>query len=280
MKLIFFIYTPGRRQFTGGHVVLHKLIQIIDELGYEVWSNQTPLFDCNCKIIDNLESIKENDEYKIVAVYPEQIKGNPINVENVSRWILYHTDPEIEETWSNTDYFFKYCEGFKTKRETNNSLTIIDSKLEIFKNYGLGNKRKGYCHINKKKYPKNEKILESLESKNLSDFTEKGGFEYLSEEFNKHEFFITYDDATYYSVLSAMCGCRSVIINTDPNISPDEYRLKYPINKFGVAYGWQDLKHADLTRDLTTPNIQSMEKESVESVKKFINFWKQKLKIY
>ena len=131
--------------------------------------------------------------------------------------------------------------------------------------------------LNKKKYPIGEKLLESLNSIDLSDFDKKGGFSYLASEFNKYEYFVTYDDATYYSILAALCGCRSVILNPDLTITPEEYRKKFPVRKYGVAYGWQDMKHADLTRDLVREHIKNYEKESIKSVNKFINFWIDKI---
>jgi hypothetical protein len=274
--MIFFIYIPGRKEFTGGHVVLHKLTKIISDLGYEVWSNQVPIFDCKYRLVEDYELIEKNND-KLVVVYPEQIIGNPLNAKNVCRWILYHTKEEIENTWSNTDIRFNFIPGFVSKIKTDRILTVLDGKLDIFKNEGLGDKRSGFCHINKKKYPVGEKNLEHLKSEDLSDFDKKGGFTYLAKQFNTFEYFVTYDDATYYSILAALCGCRSVILNPDVTISPEEYRSKFPIRKYGVAYGWSDLKHADLTRDLVRQHIKNYEKKSIESVKRLINFWIYKL---
>ena len=279
-KISFLIYIPGRKETIGGHIVLHKLVKILADMGEEVWTNQIPMFECNSNILDqnddgtwNTKDIKN----KIVALYPEQIEGNPYEVENVTRWILYHTKENIEKTWSLSDVHFYFTKGFKSSAETRYKLTTIDSKLDIFSNKGLGSKKKGYCHINKKKYPIGEKTLSHLESKDLSNFMELGGFKYLAEEFNKHEYFVTYDDATYYSILAALCGCRSIIINTDALITPDEYREMYHISKYGISYGWNDIKHADLTRDLVRDFIKSIEEESNKSVTSFIDFWVNKV---
>ena len=279
-KISFLIYIPGRKENIGGQIVLHKLVKILADMGEEVWTNQIPMFECNSNILEqnddgtwNTKDIKN----KIVALYPEQIEGNPFEAENVTRWILYHTKENIEKTWSPSDIHFYFTKGFKSSSKTRYKLTTIDSKLDTFSNKGLGSKKKGYCHINKKKYPVGEKTLSHLESKDLSNFMELGGFSYLAEEFNKHEYFITYDDATYYSILAALCGCRSIIINTDPLITPDEYREMYTIAKYGISYGWNDIKHADLTRDLLRDFIKSIEKESIRNVTSFINFWVNKV---
>ena len=279
-KISFLIYIPGRKENIGGQVVLHKLVKILADMGEEVWTNQIPMFECNSNILEQNEDgtwNTKNVNNTIVALYPEQIEGNPFNVENVTRWILYHTKESVEKTWSTSDIHFYYIEGFKSSSKTRYKLTTLDSKLDIFSNKGLGSKKKGYCHINKKKYPVGEKTLSHLESKDLSNFMECGGFKYLAEEFNKHEYFVTYDDATYYSILAALCGCRSIIINTNPLITPDEYREMYHISKYGISYGWNDIKHADLTRDLLRDFIKSIEKESIKNVTSFIDFWVNKV---
>ena len=282
--IVFAVYTPGRKENTGGHIVLHKLIKILDDLGYEVWCTQTPMFSCNAKLIKKISV--EREEYSmtfskgknLIAIYPEQIKGNPFQAKYVARWILYHVRPDVEETWKNTDEYFYYTRGFHTQRNDQKikDLTIIDGKLDVFRNVGLGKNRNGYCHINKKKYPKDEVLLNSLCSTNIGDFMEKGGFSYLAEQLNNYEFFITYDDATYYSIAAALCGCRSIIINPDVKMDPDEFRKQYPISKYGVAYGFNDIKHADMTRDMVKDHIKSLEKNSIKSVESFIKFWSQK----
>lgn len=273
----FLVYLPGRKENTGGHVVLHKLVKILSDLDYNVLVTQLPIFDCRYTFVGLDYVIPEEDLEHTIVVYPEQIIGNPTKSKNVSRWILYHTSKDVEDTWDKSDEKFKFIPGFSIESDVKNTLTVIDGKLEIFYNKGFGEERNGYCHINKKKYPKGEKLLGYLNSKDLSDFMEKGGFKYLSEEFNNHEYFITYDDATYYSVMAALCGCRSVILNPDNRITPEEYRQLYPVRKYGVAYGWTDLKHADLTRDLLREHVLKYEKNSVDSVKNFIQFWKYKI---
>jgi len=51
----------------------------------------------------------------------------------------------------------------------------------------------------------------------------------------------------------------------------------YHISKYGISYGWNDIKHADLTRDLVRDFIKSIEEESNKSVTSFIDFWVNKV---
>jgi hypothetical protein len=282
----FVVYIPGSRENVGGHVVLHKFVAILSELGFEVWTTEEPMFSCKANIIRkkdkgefDLEFLKHKDPSKVVAVYPEQIEGNPFGIENVSRWILYHTSVDVEKTWKSTDEFFYFQPGFLTARKEDSKkiLTILDTKVAVCGNKGIGSKRNGYCHINKKKYPEGETIMSNLASTDLGDFMDKGGFTYLVEEMNKYEYFVTFDDATHYSVIAALCGCRSVILRQELKTTPDEYRAKYPTHKYGVAFGWEDIKHADMTRDIVRQYMQRYEKESIESTKRFIEFWNNKI---
>jgi hypothetical protein len=281
-QITFVIYAPDRKPNVGGHVVIHMLIKKLADAGHEVWTTCKPLFPCRAKIIG---SKRINDKIvwdttmlskkNYVAVYPETIKGNPLMAKNVVRWILYHTRPDIEETWSLDDHYFYYVDGFTTKRTAKKKiLNLIDPKLDIFYNKGLGTNRSGYCHINKKKYPEGERKLEYLNSKDLSNFMENGGFPYLAEELNKHEYFVTYDDATYYSIAAALCGCKSVILNPRLDILPEEFRQQHFLFTYGVAYGWEDLKHADMTRDMVRDHIKRMEKNSLRQIEELVKYAK------
>ena len=45
------------------------------------------------------------------------------------------------------------------------------------------------------------------------------------ERFTKAEYFISYDEATFLSVIAAMCGCKSVVI-PNKDLSAKEWREK------------------------------------------------------
>ena len=285
-KIIFAVYLSGRKENTGGHVVLHKLVKMLADMGEEVWINCQPLYECNANIIT--KSTRDGKEIldlsfssgkDLVAIYPESVKGNEFKANHIVRWILYHTKSEIEDTWNPTDEYFYYAKGFSTtkKQLKRRMLTLVDAKRDIFYNKGIGTNRKGYCHINKKKYPEGEKMLEYFGSTDLSDFMDKGGFSYLAEQMNKYEYFITYDDATFYSVLAAMCGCKSVVLNPDPRVTPQEFREMNEVLSWGIAYGWNDIYHADMTRDMVREKMVCVEKQSFQQVKEMIRFFHKKL---
>lgn len=286
MDPIFIIYTPGSRRYTGGHVVLHVLAKRLAESGFEVWTTAEPMYPCKVSVLEKKEEEGyilgelENKLDRVVAVYPEQIEGNPLGTKHVARWILYYTKKEIELTWSKTDEIYFLTYGFSKKMSIKlkdyKRLETFDFKHDIFFNKGYGAKRQGYCYLRKKGFPEEEKLISETGATDLTSFTEKG-FEYLAEEFNKHEYYLSYDHATFYITAAAMCGCRVVIVNPDPTLTPEEFRVQFPTQKYGVAYGWMDLKHADMTRDMVIPYTRELAKMQEKLLRKFVENWRLKI---
>lgn len=285
----FLIYTPGSREWTGGHVVLHALAKKLADKGLNVWITSPAMFNSKVKVLEKRVIEEENGETReeidlrplhkvkdLYVVYPEQIEGNPLKIHNVIRWILYYVKDEIKNTWSKNDILFfltpAFTKGFDKPEDGFRFLETMDLKLDVFTNKGYGGQRNGYCHVRKKNFPKDEAHFAHYGSKDLSDFMEQGGFKYLAEQFNRAEYFLSYDHATFYTLAAALCGCRVVIVNPNPHISPINFRRKFPSQMYGVAYGWMDLKHADLTRDLVKPYLQELEKKNDKLIRDFIDY--------
>jgi hypothetical protein len=104
-----------------------------------------------------------------------------------------------------------------------------------------------------------------------------GDFHKLAEEFNKFEFLITFDYKSYITTAATLCGCKVIILNPDPNKTPIQYRLENPIQMCGVSYGWDDLKWATKTVDLSRDNVESLQKMDSKTIDNFLNFWELKL---
>jgi hypothetical protein len=73
-------------------------------------------------------------------------------------------------------------------------------------------------------------------------------------------------------VAASMCGCKSIILG-EKNIIPEEFRKQNPIQKYGVAYGFDDLNWAEETIDLVTNNIKNLIESDNKSIQDFIDFW-------
>lgn len=276
----------------GGHQVIKKLVDILTDL------NQTVVVIGNS--FENGKTIQYNphigyDKDSTVVIYPEGVVGNPFEGKYVVRWLLYHTyiadkygttpaDPytrdslykmfgvdgyDIEDSWSHTDEYFYLFDYYKTKRNIKSKkfLSVYNFRLDEFQNMGLN--REGYCHLIKK-----NNVETSFIEKYKSDHIPDGNWPALIEMFNKKKYFLTYDDSTYFICIAALCGCIPIVLYKDKK---NDYKEKTPHVKYGVAYGFEELEYATETLHLMRPNLESIESESLQTVKDFINFWEEKI---
>jgi hypothetical protein len=291
---------------TGGVVAMHKLAYNLAKKGHNVFTFCEPEYPHeNIKVIKSFgnrlndlvtEWSWETFHYpieKTVSIYPQIIRSNPYNTKHVSRWILYHTEKPIEELYDENDVYFNYGD-FKTFKN------VPDRKLTVFNYYfdklyitNKGN-RKGFCHISHKNTPPNgHETFKTFNSFDLGNWETNGAFDYLREQFNKYEYFLTYDQKSFFTLAATLCGCKSIILNPGPSfeqhenafslsdnygkkMTPTEYRLKNPIQMYGIAYGLEDIGWANKTIDLATDYLKELEIIDEKTVDDFINFWEIK----
>jgi hypothetical protein len=138
------------------------------------------------------------------------------------------------------------------------------------------NKRNGFCFINHKNTPENYvDIISQFNPTILNGWEQKGGWSFLSKEFNKHEYFITFDKKTAFCVLAAMCGCKAIILNEDKSVLPIEFRLQNPLLQFGVSYGLNDISWSNKTIDLVWDNILQLDKQHKKTIIDFVSDMKK-----
>jgi hypothetical protein len=206
---------------------------------------------------------------------------------------LYHTQLPIEENFQDTDVYFNYGD-FKTYRKTEDrKLTVFNyyfNKLYITNN----GPRKGFCHMFHKNTPNDaQKFIEQFNSFDLGGWKTIGAHDYLREQFNKYEYFLTYDQKSFFTLAATLCGCKAIILNPGPpseagvnaftesekylkTYTPTEYRLNNPIQMFGIAYGLDDIGWANKTIGLSTDYLKELEIIDNKTVDEFIKFWEIK----
>ena len=230
---------------------------------------------------------------KTISIYPQITRGNPYNTKHVGRWILYHTEKEVENLYDENDVYFNYANFSTFKNVPDRKLTVFNYYFDKLYITNKG-KRQGFCHITHKNTPPDgDKILETFNSFSLNDWKANGANDYLREHFNKYEYFLTFDQRSFLTVAAILCGCKAIILNPGPPheqsenafslsndygkiLTPTEYRLQNPIQMFGVAYGLDDISWANKTIDLARDHIQELEKIDEKSVDDFIKFWEKK----
>jgi hypothetical protein len=226
----------------------------------------------NSKIYTN--NIKSITSYDIV-VYPEIVFGNPLNAKNVIRWLLHQPGFHNGKIYyGKGELYFKfnsaiddfYYSGSKTSKKF---LKIIHYPTEYYNTKECMNKREGNAHCLRK--GKHKKIQHDLENSILIDGK---SHKEVSKIFKSINTFISYDTYTAYSIFASLCGCNSVII-PDDGVTKEEW---YPneTDRYGLAYGFKEIKNAKLTVHLVKEHIEQEEKNSIDNVKKFI----QEIEIY
>jgi hypothetical protein len=292
---------------TGGIVAMHKLAYNLADRGHNVFTFCNPEYPHeNIKVIPSrIVRVNETETKlewelfhypvkKTVSIYPQIIKGNPHNTLNVARWILYHTESQIEETYGDKDVYFNFG-NFKTFRNVpNKKLTVFNYNFDKLYITNQG-ERKGFCHLSHKNTPPDgDKIFDSFKSFDLGGWKTSGAYDYLRDHFNKYEYFLTYDQKSFFTVAATLCGCKAIILKSDiikeerenaftlsddygKELTPTEYRLNNPIQMYGVAYGLDDINWANKTIGFTKDYIQELEKIDQKSVDDFISYWEKKI---
>lgn len=309
LNYIIYLFTRFSEAMSGGLIALHKLAYKLAERGNNVYIFCEPEFPHpNIRVISSektydVEFIQNHTWesftyplHKTISIYPQITRGNPFNTEYVVRWILYDTQLDIESHYGETDEYFFYGD-FKTFKKVEHKELIVFNyffdRLYKFNN----EKRKTFCHIIHKNTPPNgEKIFEELGSFDLTNWKTNGGHEYLRDRLNEYEYMLTYDQKTFYSLAAGLCGTKTIILNAGSpyvftqnaytesedykqNMSPTEYRMRNPIQAFGVAYGWDDITWANKTIDFVPEYLKELEKIDDKTVDKFVHFWNKKLMI-
>ncbi|MDC3250348.1 hypothetical protein OAU24_00400 [bacterium] len=285
LTFIINLYIP--HTLNGGLMVLHKLAYELANRGHNVYIFTKPVYPhVNIKIIP---SIRKNENFinnnslsykftlpnldfsKTISIYPEGQIGNPYNTKYVTRWILYHTKNNIENTWGENDVYFKYMDSFTTKKSPIGKLNIGDYNFD--KLYDEDKKREGFCYILHKNTPQNsEELLKLFNATNLTGWQKKG-YDYLRKELNKYEYLLLFDHKTFNSTAALLCGTKVINLFPNPPIPPEQYREENPLQKFGLAQGLSDITYANETIHLARPHIKESTKEEGKSVDDFIKYW-------
>lgn len=262
---------------TGGVVVMHQLAYKLAERGEKVKMIVNPEYSHENIEVLSLDKLSQENKEQYVVIYPQIIQNNPTEIPNVARWMLYHSELENEITYGDNDDIFNFG-SFRThiKKEVG-KLTVFNYYFHIFKNENKKRKKK-FCHLMHKNTPENgNKIFEYLGSEDLGNWKLMGCHDYLKEKFNEYEYFLTYDQKSFFPLAAGMCGAKTIILNPDNTFTPTEYRIQNPIQMFGVAYGWNDIFWAEKTIDFVPNYMKELEKIDNKTVDNFIKHWYSKL---
>lgn len=291
----FIVFSPSYNSDVGGVVCLHKLVHVLNELGcdaylYPYFENReinrknflkpilgtlksffrfnflyklNPTF--NAKLYNLSESEAMSDEW--IVIYPETVFGNPLNAKNVVRWLLHFPGFHSSKVYYGVKEFYIRFNSvikefnFHGSFLSNNFLPLIHYPLELYNQSEKKSERKGVAYCIRKGYGK-------IVNQNVNDILIDGkSHAEISQIFRNVEVFISYDPYTAYSRLAAISGCDSIVI-PDFGVSKEDW-YPDPSDRYGIAYGKENIKEARDTRFNLIEKIHREHQLGFEIVKCF-----------
>ena len=274
-KIKIVIYTPHLYEKCGGIKSLHYLAQKINNLNKKKLYAKLYCYDGSkyvnnyCNDFANPFEINENT----IVIYPEIVKGNPLNAKYVVRWILLELGIEMPKihylNWNKSDIVYHW-EPNSAKTNQQLAVPFLDEQFKNFNN----SKRTKTCFLIKKgplihdniKYFHPPDAIK-IDNMDLND---------IVKIFNESHTFYCYDPNSFYLISATVCGCISVIYPIK-HISSDIYfknRITYIDNvvfNAGIAYGnsTEQLTHARNTLSDVSKNINILLAKYEANVSKF-----------
>ena len=297
MKKKFLIFAPSYNEISGGIVVLHKLCSILNELGYEsylhpyIYSyelNRKNIKDFLINFIkwsvkESLRRYKTNPAFNTplfkgsvenkddwVVIYPEVVFGNPLKAKNVVRWLLHQ--PGFHEGhiyYGQNELYFKFNSAivdfkFPHSVTSQSELKVIHYPLEHYNDIGVLSERSGTAYCLRK--GKNKQIQHDLTDSILIDGKTHAE---VASIFKRVKTFVSYDTYTAYSIFAVLCGCDSVVI-PDKGVTEEEW-YPNPTDRYGLAYGFENIDKARETSTLVKGHINNEERKVKIEVESFVS---------
>lgn len=265
------VSSPPYSESVGGIVVLHKLCHILNTIGFDAYIYPLPRFhdpNNDSYVVNPRYKYKiptEIDVEKDIVVYPEIQEGNPIGTKNVVRYLLNrHHLPQpgsnVMATWGDGDFWLYHDITWYDGHREKNILTVRENKMDIFKDYGMERTIES-CHTYRKKHDKVSE-LSIIHPKDSIEIPFTVSDEELVKLFNVCKRFYSYDTETYLSVLAVFCGCESITVPYK-----DLKKHEVGVQKYGVAYGLEDLDYARSTRDQLIQQETKIEEDQYDQTK-------------
>lgn len=287
----FIVFADSFNENNGGVIALHRLCDLLNRGGHSarMWPARKPLPDPaaraayalqawryyrrawrrpyrTCPVFDTPLATRE-DLPGAIVVYPEIVHGNPLRAQHVVRWLLHKPGwHKGRVEYGPNDRYFFYQKAFDdpvlNPEGGDNLLKTVWVRDDIYRP-PPGGERHGSAYILRK--GKGRPIVHDLKDSLLVD---KLSHERLAKVFGRVQTCISYDPYTMYSLYAALCGCVSIVV-PEPGVSKEQW-YPDPKDRYGLAYGFDDIAHAIETQPLLLPHLKAQETRSNESVSAFV----------
>jgi hypothetical protein len=276
----FLIVTPDFQEISGGTVVLHKLCDLLNNLGYSSYlyplinprsyyygkrlsvllggiHDDLRLFSLlflrkfrtnskyNTPLLKSFRPVRDSNEW--IVIYPETVNGNPLEGKNIVRWFLHHPGFHTKQVFYGAgELYYRFNDAVHTIKiegstTADDYLKVISYPVEYYNMQEVSEERKGTAYCIRK--GKGKKIVHDLDDSILIDGMSHSE---TAAVFKKVKRFISYDTYTAYSIFAILCGCESVVV-PDDGVSEEQW---YPNeeDRYGIAYGFDRLEWALSTK--------------------------------
>lgn len=298
----FIICTPFYRDNSGGIIVLHKLAAMLRDAGHTVfiWPQAKPSLQelrtikgwikCvryvwirikaivkgrNIKSPYNLNIASNKSLSNAIAIYPEIVKGNPLGKKRVVRWLLNKPGVITGDAEFNDDelffYYHPHFNDWTLNPYEERHLNVTELMSDVYKKTN-NSERTGQCYMVRKGSDRTLNYHEN-DAKNVDGLSH----DELSKNFNDCKYFICYDLYTMYCRYAAMCGCIPVVVPQE-GLSKEDWRPELA-NRYGIAYGWDDVSWAVESRTKLIDYLAETEERSIKSVRIFLDIVENHFKI-
>lgn len=206
------------------------------------------------------------DLAEAVVVYPEHTRGNPLRAKRVVRWLLNKPGAlgrgPLNYGADDLYFFFQAAFDDPALNPDPTSHLMLHWVNPIYRDQGLPGRR-GSCHMMRKGAGRT--IIHPPDSIPVDGL----GHEDMAAVFNRTERFYCYDLYTFYTVYAALCGCLPIVV-PDPAI-PKEQWILLPKDRYGVAYGEDDVDWAVATRPDLDRQLEAMHAREDEMLAAFVD---------
>lgn len=200
-----------------------------------------------------------------VVIYPEIVEGNPLRASRVVRWFLNKPGHFTGRTgFGGNDLMFFFQIAFDDPEfnpDPNNKLTLVWIN-ELYRDEGHA-ERTGSCYLLRKGVGR--ALVHNVEDSILIDGL---SHEEKAVVFNRTKYFYTYDQYTMYSLYAAICGCIPIIV-PKPGMTKFDWAKK-PEDRFGIAYGEEEIPWAIETRAALLQRLRDKQNEEDAMLASFI----------
>lgn len=253
-----FIYAYPYDENSGGIIALHRLCHIINEKtdhkaylvsnawSYSIWKKfrykfkKSRIFTTKDNWNTPIWSGKEFPDNAVV-IYPEVVKGNPLGIKHVVRWLLHQPGFHTGQIhYGENELYFKFNSAINDfQRESctlaQHEMKVIYYPIDTYANRELS-RDIDCCYMVRKGTDKSQVHPANAVCLDGKSHTE------IAEIFNRARQFICYDDYTAYSLFAVLSGCESIVVPAEGVSLLDWY--PNTSDRYGLAYGFSEEERA------------------------------------